>query len=574
MSRFWGCLKKWRIGIFLAVLAAIFCVGTASYNYLTQSPDFVKWGSPDETANYVFSKLYAETGRLEIFERYNLYAADLIHPRSVRSDFGELKPVSFLGIILVYGKIGALFGTAVLPYLTPILAALGLIFFYLLVKEIFGKNNALISTALLAVFTVYIYYTARSFFHNVPFVVFLLAGLYFIILILKNGAPADSRQFSFWRDKFIFPALGGIFIGLALMMRSSEILWVAPVLFIIWIFNVRRLGWTKLIIFVCFVWLALLPMFYYNQILYGSFFSGGYSEINRSLQTIGHALSANLSAPQTIKVFAHTVFYFGFHPRQSLTVFRHYFIDMFPWLFWPAAAGLIIFFARLQKWSKKHIIYLLSWLALSAILVLYYGSWKFTDNPDPRRFTIGNSYTRYWLPMYLGALPFVSLFIQKITRLICRGHRLWRNGLRIVLVTALAAVSLNFVLFGSEEGLVFNWYTAKSNHAIFDEVLAVTEKNSVIITQYHDKVFFPERKVIIGLLDDPAMNIYYAQLAARLPVYYFNFKINNDALAYLNNGKFAALKIRIKLVELADKDFGLYKIEPVPATTTPVVINK
>ena len=557
---------KTKTWLFLVILATIFFVGTASYNYLTQKAGFVKWGSPDETANYTFAKLYAQTGQLQIFDKNNLYAADLIHPRSVRSDAGELKPISFLGIILVYGEIATVLGVGVLPYLTPLLAALGLLLFYWLIKELFGKNNALISTALLAVFPVYIYYTAHSFYHNVPFIVFLLAGLDLMILALRPEnllTNKNPRTWIFWRAQFVLPAAAGLAIGLTLLMRASEILWLIPLLFIIWIFNIRKIGWTRLIVFGSFIGLTLLPMFYYNQVLYGSLFNGGYVEINRSLQNITQATSHSLSIIQALKVLKNTIFYFGFNPQQSFELFGHYFRDMFWWLFWPAAAGCLIFLAAMRKWSKGQIIYVLSWVLSSLILIIYYGSWKFFDNINQQSYTIGNSYTRYWLPIYLGALPFVALFIQKITRWPLKRWPKIMNGMRILLVLIIAGLSLNFVLFGSEEGLYYNYQTAKINQIIFTKVLADTEATAVIITRYHDKVFFPERPVIVGLLTDDQMNYYYAQLAKRLPVYYFNFSIDGATLNYLNNTKLAKNGLKIKLVELMGKDLGLYKLEKI-----------
>jgi hypothetical protein len=562
MKKIIDYLNNQKTGIFLLILAVFFCLGTASYNYFAQKGGFIKWGSPDETANYTFAKLYAETGEMEIFEKYNLLAADLIHPRSFRSDFGFLKPVSFLGIILVYGQVASVIGVGLLPYFTPILAALGLIFFYLLIKEIFGKNNALISTTLLAVFPVYIYYTARSFFHNIPFIVFLIMGLYFIVQLLKkNELGFYVKDFDFWKSKFIFPALAGLFIGLAIITRTSEILWIFPLLFIIWVFNIRAIGITKLVVFLGFIWVALMPMFYYNQALYGSFLSGGYNEINQSIQTLTIVSQQNILSTGTVETLAKTVFHFGFNPQQAISMFKHYFVEMFPWLFWPFLAGFLIFLTSIRKWTKRHVVWLLSWLVVSVILVLYYGSWKFTDNPDPNRFTIGNSYTRYWLPIYLGALPFVSLFIQKTTKFVLRGYRPLVGGVRVVLVFAVFLVSLNFVLYGSEEGLVYNWYTNEANRELAKIVWSETETNAAVITQYHDKVLFPERKVIMGTLSDDSMNYYYSNLAHEIPVYYFNFQINQPTLDYLNSSKLAKFGAHIKLVKLVSRDFGLYRIE-------------
>ena len=124
--------KYWRWPV-LTLAALIFFLGTASFNYYAQPAGFVKWLSPDESSNYNFSKLYAQEGWLSFFEKYNLLSADIMRPRSYRSDQGNIKPVSFLGLILIYGKIAGLTSYKILPYLTPFFAAIGIIFYFLLI---------------------------------------------------------------------------------------------------------------------------------------------------------------------------------------------------------------------------------------------------------------------------------------------------------------------------------------------------------------------------------------------------------------------------------------------------------
>jgi asparagine N-glycosylation enzyme membrane subunit Stt3 len=171
--------------LIVSLLALVFFVFTASFNYFTQDKNYTKWTSPDETANYFFSKRFSETGQLAYFDQAAIIGDNLVMPRSLRSDFGWVKPVSFLGIILTYGSIGAQLGVGVIPFLTPFFAALGIIIFYLLVSRIFENQRVgLVSSFLLASFPVYIYYTVRSMFHNVLFIVFLLIGAYLLLLAL------------------------------------------------------------------------------------------------------------------------------------------------------------------------------------------------------------------------------------------------------------------------------------------------------------------------------------------------------------------------------------------------------
>ena len=634
-------IKHWR-GLILCVLALCFFIGTSSFNYFTQDADFVKWVSPDEAANYTFAKFYGQEGEMAIFEKYNLCADDIMHPRSMRSDDGFIKPVSFLGIILIYGKIAGLASYKILPFLTPFFAALGIVFYYLLIKKIFGKRNALISAFLLACFPVYIYYSARSMFHNVLFCALLVIGLYYGVLMARRRNKGTVQKVSFYRALARVPvalatniseakaskpdlkvgrssfqtipclcaALSGGFIGLAIITRTSELIWLAPALLILWIFNIKKIGITKLIVFLCFCIFAFLPVFYWNQILYGAYSQGGYPEMNQSILEIKQAGAGLIKSTFGKRVrhyndlladFKNNIFYFGFHPGQSVKVFYNYFVKMFYWIFWPAVLGGILFLQKWRKWKRRHWAYLASYSIISLVLLFYYGSWGFNDNPDPSRFTIGNSYTRYWLPIYMGVMPFVSLLIIKLTRILffwydanpriysgatgvnantansnyanseCANNlasmRFGRpsktfliNCARIIIIILISFISIQFVLFGSEEGLVFTAQRQREAKAELEKIIELTENNSVVITLYHDKLLFPERKVIVGLFDSKEMAAKYAVLAKYIPVYYYNFTFPQSDVDYLNNKRLAEAGLQIEKVEQVTGEFTLYKL--------------
>lgn len=552
---------NWRMAAVL-LLAICFFIGTSSYNYFAQSDNFIKWSSPDESANYFFAKLYAEKGELSFFEEYNLYAGDIVHPRSMRSDAGEVKPTSFLGIILIYGTIAKITSIKALPYLTPFFASIGIIFFYLLVRQIFNQKNAFISAFLLASFPSFIYYSARSMFHNVLFAVLLIIGLYFIIsaVLLKTSANAKAN----WPG-FIYSALGGGFVGLAIITRTSELIWTLPMLFVLWVFNVKKVGAVKLIIFLLFLFISLTPMFYWNKILYGSFLSTGYaavasapiSEIVLGAEVMQETAIA--PAPYYQEVFEklkNAVSLFGFEPRHSLKMLYYYFANMFPWLFWGAFLGFLLFLKRIKKWQKKEQVYFISYFIIFFILIFYYGSWEIHDNPDPKSFTIGNSYTRYWLPVYLGAMPMFGALILQITKLL--KNKFFISFGRIIIVAVIFILSIQFVLAGSEEGIISSLNKHKETKYQYGKIIALTEENSVIITKYHDKLFFPERKVIVGLFDKNEINKRYAQLINYAPVYYYNFTFPQASIDYLNNKRLKEAGMGIKEVEKITEDFSLY----------------
>lgn len=599
--------NNWHL--LVVILAALaFFGGTSFYNLQVRDRDFVKWSSPDETANYIFAKRYGNIGEIKMFEKYNLYADDIIRPRSTRSDHGKVKPVSFLGIILIYGTMVKWWGQGILPFLTPFFGALGIVFFYLLVKEVFGRRNAFISTFLLASFPVYIYYSARSMFHNVLFMSLLIIGLYFLVkMVTREGSRPKTPFFSFFDIKYkykgwIMAACGGVAMGLALSARTSEALWVLPMLFILWLFNIRKVGVTKLFLVAGFMFLALLPVAHWNQILYGSPLSGGYPEMNRSIHELtgtgGGLIITTIKGKlfalkQGLETVVDTIFYFGFDPDKSWLVFKNYFLKMFPALSVFSFLGLMLFLQFWHKRGRAFWAYLVAYATVSAVLILYYGSWEFHDNPDPNSVTIGNSYTRYWLPVYLGAFPLASFFIIKLGRgifpvdkgKVClyrrkdpstlreyidstKKDRLWClrtsyavNGIRVITVSLFVFFSLNFVLYGSEEGLIYTAQKARVDESIFQEVLAQTENNAVIITKYHDKLFFPERMVIYGLFDDPAMIERYSMVADHLPLYYFNFSLRDQDLEYLNSKVLKDFDLQLREVTGVTSDFTLYELE-------------
>lgn len=132
-------------------------------------------------------------------------------------------------------------------------------------------------------------------------------------------------------------------------------------------------------------------------------------------------------------------------------------------------------------------------------------------------------------------------------------------------------ISIRFVLIGSEEGLIKTAKKQLTVRAEYEQVLKLTENNSVIVTQYHDKFLFPARKVIVGLFDDPNMTKEYAVLAKKLPVYYYNFTFPEKDINYLNNKKLPEFSLKIEAVEKVTKDFTLYRLLPVIATTTQAI---
>jgi 4-amino-4-deoxy-L-arabinose transferase-like glycosyltransferase len=591
---------NWNL-LIIFILAVVFFIGTSSFNYLTQESDYSKWTSPDEAANYFFARRFSEGKGLAYFDSAALIGDNMVMPRSFRSDFGWLKPVSFLGIILIYGSLGMVLGLGAIPFLTPFLAALGIIIFYFLVKEIFSRRLAVISSFLLAFFPVYIYYTVRSLFHNVLFIVLLLFGIYLLVLSVRSNKKETSwlkikeknlkkeeslnkiknrfLTFRLSKDKWLKIALAflsGFFFGLASITRTSELIWLIPALFIAWIFYIKRFSITKCILMISGFFLAILPNIYFNQLLYSAPFYSGYNEMNRSLDDISQAGSGIIESifkgqgviTHLTQIY-HNIFYFGFDFEQSLEMAGHYIWEMFPFLSIVFLLGtLIILLINIYRPQKKYLVYFLIFTVISIVLIFYYGSWEFNDNPDPSRFTIGNSYTRYWLPIYLMMIPIAALAVVRFSRalilsfkkFLSSGSKKLINAVQILILILFAIISLNFVLYGSEEGLSRLYYNNVREKEYMERVFTLTEPEGIIITKYHDKFIFPQRRVIMGVISNEEILAAVSKLAEYYSIYYYNFYLNEDDVDYLNNRKLPKYNLRIELIEKINNNFGLYSL--------------
>ncbi|MFH0840503.1 MAG: glycosyltransferase family 39 protein, partial [bacterium] len=512
------------------------------------------------------------------FEEHNEAIDELIHPRSYRSDYGYVKPVSFLGMPLLYGKIGHLLGNKVIPYLTQFFAALSIIFFFLLIRRLFNQPIALISAFFLASFPVYIYYASRSMFHNIPFIAFLIIGLYFATVMVQMAhkiktAEAEGKYLEkkLWIRNWslIHAGLAGLFLGIATTMRTSELIWLGPLLLLLWLFNITRVGLAKLLLVLAFFTIAFVPVFYWNDIMYGAPLNTGYSELNQSVVNIASSSTEIVKStvkqefnkvPTLAEKLRDNFFFFGFKARHAIKMFYHYFYLMFGWLFWLAMAGGITFLSYWGFQRRQHWVYILVYFAIFPILLFYYGSWVFYDNPDPNSFTIGNSYTRYWLPLYLGVMPFAALAITAITKLIFRTKYLY-NPIRVGIVLAVLLWSAWFVSYGSEEGLRPSLERHLANRTQYYEVLELTEPNAVIITTYHDKLFYPERKVIVAPITDYELNIRFAKAVKLMPVYYYSFTFPENDFNYLNSSLLRSTGLGIRPIKEITEDFTLYKLE-------------
>ncbi|MFA6551797.1 MAG: hypothetical protein WCV41_04700 [Patescibacteria group bacterium] len=577
-------LHNWRI-IILTILSVIFFYLYSWYPYQTAKETDFKFASPDETANYFWTQkisgltagdaLESRYGSvLSYFEPLNLIADDAVMPRSMRSDDGIVKPVSFLGIILIYGMLAKIFSSWIIIYLTPLFAIIGVFCFYGIIKRIFppeppaAKNIALLSALMLFALAPYWYYASRSMFHNVLFIDLLLIGTWLFI----TGKDAISLRIGKARIRtdFVFIFLSGIFIGLAIIARASELIWLGLVMFICWFAYFKQIGRRKLTVFICGVVLALLPMFYYNQVLYGNWHNFGYSQTVEQAQN--EVAADNINAvgapaeqirPQYAAPLKNKINKFlpaEINIKQAGKSFIYYYAIIFWYLFWPAFFGGVWLSRNWKKIDKPQKLYLIVFIISSVILGLYYGSWEIHDNPNKNSTTIGNSYTRYFLPMYIMSLPLAALIIVKLSALLRNKYLIY--GAQAAVIIAFFVLNFQAAVLAKEEGLLVMKDNLIKDANQVKNISSQIESEAVIISERFDKFFWPEHKVIVGNLSDKSRPSAYAKLAEQgTPLYYYGFIFPPGDLAYLNSRKLSEFNLELEIIRLDEENrMGLYRL--------------
>ena len=607
-------LIKHKEAVFLGLFCLVFFCIYAHFNLLTIKPsgavDNPKFSSPDETANYFWIRQFAAGQPLYYFEELNSVGNNLIHPRSVNVIDGKNAPGSFLGLIFIYGSLAKIFSLGIVPYLTPFFSALGVFFFYLLLEKIFqSRPIAVISASLLAFSPAWFYYSCRGMYHNVFFASLLIIGLYFLWKVLANRScnnfqflplrgisqrgtispPTEdlpkgdnfsanlsvnnyasdeggslregqiNSKFKIQNSKFFFYLLSGLLVGFALITRTSEIVWVALTVLLILILNFKKIHWPGFVLFLAAGFVPFVVLFYYNQILYGAFVSAGYRVINDVFASGGLASAGVL--------FQILITPFGIDPRSIFINGFSYLYQLFP--IWSSLAfiGAFLFAilptAIIKLNYKKRFVYL-AYCFLSAVyLLIFYGSWSITDRIDQQTLSLGTSYLRYWLPIYVISLPFIAVLFWHIAKLLIPHTFNSRQLLSVLIsagfITLLAMPTFNLVYCQTDESLFLlkNLVETRDKSALINNLIGPDDV--VIVYKQADKIFFPERKKIITDLVVPADYAAVKNLVQIRNVYYYTYA-PASTVAFISRRDFEPLGMALTA---GQKVFGtdwLYKI--------------
>ena len=320
----------------LAVLAMAFVVASSVLTFTNRSSApmrLARFDWPDEMATAYFVERIVDGQPIASYDPLIGAAANRIHPRSINVRNSALVPGGFLGFPIILGVMGVWFGYAATFLVTPLLAVAGIYALMFMVRRVFDEPVARLTGVLAFTNPALLYYASYVMLPNVAFVSLALIG----------AALAMTGRWRF---------LGGVLVGLALFIRPNETIWVLPVFVAV----VRRNPWSPL----AGLSLGFAPTFLANLAVFGQLLATGY---NRFIES---------GAVTPLETTGSIIFPFGIHPAMVATNLWHSAFRLFWWIVIPAGVGLIL------SW-KKHRSYSAVALVVAAWLVLYYGSWPFTD---------------------------------------------------------------------------------------------------------------------------------------------------------------------------------------------------
>ncbi len=439
------------------ILMLMLVISIAFYSYLPlNSPS--KFTSPDETANYYFTKLYSETGKLSYNEPLYSITDGFARPRSSGAKDGFVGPAGFPGFFIIGGYLQAI-DINLVNVMIPLIASIGIIFMYILTKTLFGKKAALLSSFLLFLMPPYFYWGSMHMFNNIGAATLLLMSITLLILSLKKKVGI-----------YLIPS--ALCLSISQLYRFSD----ATYNMIILIFIVRMKDLLNLKYFIpasIAYLVTIITVFIYNKVLWGSFLAFGYSP---TPSDVSLQISAAENLLSKVKTF---ILPSGVKLDLVTKNIFEYFINLIPISFILSILGISGTMKSQDKFVKEYTIF---YILLSIWIAVYYGSsiyWGYDI------FTMDASYIRYFLPIYIFSVPLAAKFLITISK---------KTSVAIVSVFVVTSLLL---IINSRSGILEMRSRRINTQIGANIILSKTNSNSVIFTTGIDKLLFPERKVII-----------------------------------------------------------------------------
>jgi len=467
----------------------------------------LKFDTPDEMVNYTFTRNFSMTSRLYYVDLVNVYLTEpIVFPRwarPVEPEGGLIYPGTFWGLPIIFGTIGKAAGTAVIPFLTPLFAlgCVGLMY-GIARRALPEKDAARWSAVVLALFPVFVYYASRTMFHTILFVFFLLLGSWCYLETFATGnnqtssGTINGNAASMIRDSksVILYYVSSVSFGLALFVRFADV--ILTLLTIAALMAWKRADGKRIFLFCCVLIVSLVPIFILNHIAYGNAFDFGHNGGN-----VVEAADGVISNGSMVEKVVSLVLPFGFHPRVMLRVVLNALVKSYWWFWILAAAGYWILIKRYWNIGRRTLLIVsLSYLLSSVYVIAFYGSWSFSDSVVLNSYPISSSYYRYFLTLFIMAVPFVGyLFAILFAWLKHHVSRITYHGSWIGSIGFLIFVTFHYAYL-DDEGLLHVRRQALAYRQITLEAKRMTNQEDIILVRRgEDKMVYPDRYHVVNV---------------------------------------------------------------------------
>ena len=493
---------------------------------------------PDANANYFFSQLFASQGQFSILEVFNHFTDNLLHTRSINVINGFLVPMTFLWPIIIFGSIFKVFGGGLVLFFTPLLASLTVFILYKLFGHIFyDQKIAFITALLLLPLGPWLFFANVVMLPTILFIFLLSSGLLALVVSIKNNSNLTFL-------------LASLLVILSLFVRPTEFIWVIVMLALLYYFNYKKISHARLAIFILILFIFAFLTLWLNKSVYAGWFNFGYLNLQANSFTTEVGSQEN-NIWTWFKLF---ILPFGWNTKVFILNIWEYFIKIL-WPYWLLIIAASFLFFRKIKTNKIWRQYFITAKIVGILLLIYYASWDLIDPLVKQYNTVSISYVRYFLPLYILAMPIVALALQSLFNFKNKKQAIIiKTGIIIIL----SIFSLQLAFLSPHDGLKKNRETLLNCYDQFDKVQKIVPANSVILTERSDKLFFPYYKVIVPQGDLPLWPR-LERLAVATDIFYYS-SLSEEKIKDVQT---EAAEYNLDIIRLAEinQDFNLFKIQ-------------
>lgn len=499
------------------------------------------YNSPDETSVFVFTKHFAEEGNLSISQTHANPLGN-IRPRSVNIVGGNYVPGSFIGLPVLLGYLGKVFGLVVIKLLPALFAVIAVYGFSRLIGKPFGSEVGKYTRLLFFFLAPWWHYASKGFLPNSLFISFLIIATWLLV---------ESHQNKSFYFAYLLAILSGVSASAALVIRPSELWWLVICgLFLLIVYR-RNISYKLVVVFLLSTLPLVVLIAYWQQQTFGAWYLTGYDQLPATAEAV-----VDTGQKVTESFFysvQKSIFPFGLNLHQSFVRFWQFTVTL---LIMPSilfVIGIVHFvkegFVKRQQVKS----YLAIFIFVSVYLVLYYGSWLIQDHPDQNLISIGISYMRYWLPIYVLMIPFCV-------------HGLFAVSARFKSKKFFAGLFMVFLLssawgvYGTQPDnlgdIIKNTVQYK---AIRQEIEDITPGNAIIISSRQDKIIWPVRDVIVVGEQDYAFSKYTEALNSHDPVYWLT-DIPHSSVEVLKEREFYSQNLKLEFIADLPNGLSFYQL--------------